>query len=216
VATTTIATSAVTITPVTLTDETGFPGVFCIYSGSDLYIDGTHLCQQRTSGAKNWEAWIQDQRDTELYRVVQMPDGHWWTAEEMRYDASAAGKSNICAIALNRTVYCDASVPCPATWSVPTETQFNSLMSVVTIRELMVAGFETCSGTSTDYYGFTIIKDASRGETTSCGGASTCYLNDEAYYLANWMKSDSNRWFITNKCTYGTYPRTWNQARCIR
>ncbi|MDR3132680.1 MAG: hypothetical protein LBU42_01485, partial [Prevotellaceae bacterium] len=41
---TTITTSAVTITPITLTDETGYPGDFCIYTGSDLLIDATHLC----------------------------------------------------------------------------------------------------------------------------------------------------------------------------
>ncbi|MDR3133903.1 MAG: hypothetical protein LBU42_07790, partial [Prevotellaceae bacterium] len=64
---TTLATSALTITPTTIRDKTECPGVFCIYQGSDLYIDATHLCQQRTSGAKNWEAWIKDSRDEELY-----------------------------------------------------------------------------------------------------------------------------------------------------
>jgi uncharacterized protein (TIGR02145 family) len=81
---TSIATSAVTITPVTLTDQTGCPGVFCIYTGSDLYIDATHLCQQRASGAQNWEAWIKDARDDELYRIVLMPDNNWWLAQNVR------------------------------------------------------------------------------------------------------------------------------------
>ena len=90
VAATSIATSAVTITPVTLTDQTGCPGVFCIYSGSDLYIDGTHLCQQRATGAKNWEAWIKDTRDDELYRIVLMPDTNWWLAQNVRYAGTGA------------------------------------------------------------------------------------------------------------------------------
>ena len=51
--------------------------VNCPYTGDDLYIDGTHACQQRTAGANNWEAWIQDTRDNELYRVVYMPDKKW-------------------------------------------------------------------------------------------------------------------------------------------
>jgi hypothetical protein len=71
--------------PVTLTDKTGYPGIFCIYTGNDLYIDATHLCQQRTSGAQNWEAWIKDTRDNELYRIVLMPDNKWWLAQNMKY-----------------------------------------------------------------------------------------------------------------------------------
>ena len=85
VAATAIAISAVTITPVTLTDQTGCPGAFCIYTGNDLYIDDTHFCQQRAEGAKNWEAWIQDIRDNELYRIVLMPDNKWWLAQNVRY-----------------------------------------------------------------------------------------------------------------------------------
>jgi uncharacterized protein (TIGR02145 family) len=89
----TVATAAVTITPVTLTDRTGCPGVFCVYSGTDLYIDATHLCQQRTSGAQNWEAWIKDTRDTKLYRIVYMPDNHWWLAQNVKYAGTGSAVS---------------------------------------------------------------------------------------------------------------------------
>jgi uncharacterized protein (TIGR02145 family) len=94
VAATSIATSAVTITPVTLTDETGYPGVFCMYTGSDLFIDGTHLCQQRASGAQNWEAWIKDTRDEELYRIVLMPDDKWWLAQNVKYARAGTAHSS--------------------------------------------------------------------------------------------------------------------------
>jgi hypothetical protein len=82
---TTLATSALTITPTTIRDKTECPGVFCIYSGSDLYIDATHHCQQRITGAQNWEAWIKDSRDNELYRIVLMPDNKWWLAQNLKY-----------------------------------------------------------------------------------------------------------------------------------
>jgi hypothetical protein len=85
-----LPTSALTMTPVTLTDKTGYPGVFCIYMGSDLFIDDTHLCQQRIDGAKNWEAWIKDTRDNQLYRIVQMSTGTWWMAQDLMWD----GKPN--------------------------------------------------------------------------------------------------------------------------
>jgi uncharacterized protein (TIGR02145 family) len=93
----TLAVSALTITPTTIRDKTECPGVFCIYSGSDLYIDATHLCQQRTSGAQNWEAWIKDTRDNELYRIVLMPDNKWWLAQNVKYaGAGSVNTANNC------------------------------------------------------------------------------------------------------------------------
>jgi uncharacterized protein (TIGR02145 family) len=81
----------------TFTDATGCPGIgslYCPYTGSDLYMDATHLCQQRASGAQNWEAWIKDIRDSELYRIVLMPDNTWWLAQNVKlasYNQKAIG-----------------------------------------------------------------------------------------------------------------------------
>ncbi|MDR2359058.1 MAG: hypothetical protein LBD87_04575 [Prevotellaceae bacterium] len=89
VTTKTIARTSLTITSQsTFTDATGCPGIgqlYCPYTGSDLIMDATHLCQQRTSGAKNWQAYIQDSRDSEIYRIVLMPDGKWWLAQNVKY-----------------------------------------------------------------------------------------------------------------------------------
>jgi uncharacterized protein (TIGR02145 family) len=87
---TTLATSALTVTPSIIKDKTECPGVYCKYTGSDLYIDNTHLCQQRTSGAQNWQAYIKDSRDTEIYRIVLMPDGMWWLAQNVRYEGAGS------------------------------------------------------------------------------------------------------------------------------
>ena len=81
----------------TFTDATGCPGIgclYCPYTGSDLYMDASHLCQQRASGAQNWEAWIKDTRDNELYRIVLMPDNKWWLAQNIKlehYNNSTVG-----------------------------------------------------------------------------------------------------------------------------
>jgi hypothetical protein len=118
VAATAIATSAVTITPVTLTDETGYPGIFCIYTGSDLYIDATHLCQQRTSGAKNWEAYIKDSRDNQIYRITQFSDNSWWFAEDFNI---ALNVKHTCG---GKRYYSYKDSPdCPASWKLPTKAQ---------------------------------------------------------------------------------------------
>jgi uncharacterized protein (TIGR02145 family) len=52
----------------------------CPYKGDDLVA-----CGRRVGGAKNWEAYIQDPRDCRIYRIVQMPDGKWWFAQNLNY-----------------------------------------------------------------------------------------------------------------------------------
>jgi uncharacterized protein (TIGR02145 family) len=80
-----------TFVPVSITDKTECPGGLkevigtCPYTGSDWYADPNHKCQQRASGAKNWEAWIKDTRDSKLYRIVYMPDNKWWLAQNVKY-----------------------------------------------------------------------------------------------------------------------------------
>jgi uncharacterized protein (TIGR02145 family) len=66
----------------------------CPYKGDDLVA-----CGRRVGGAKNWEAYVQDPRDCRIYRVVQMPDGKWWFAQNLNYQrdlntAAGAGATN--------------------------------------------------------------------------------------------------------------------------
>jgi uncharacterized protein (TIGR02145 family) len=65
----------------------------CPYTGDDLVA-----CGRRVGGAKNWEAYVQDPRDCRIYRVVQMPDGKWWFAQNLNYQdgltpSEGAGRS---------------------------------------------------------------------------------------------------------------------------
>ena len=116
---TNITTAAVTITPVTLTDQTGCPGIFCLYTGSDLVIDETRLCQQRTGGEKNWEAYIKDSRDGEYYKIVQYSDGVWWWADDYRgsygYQVTCSGVRLYSATS--------KSDDCPSGWRLPTRAE---------------------------------------------------------------------------------------------
>ncbi|MDR3133610.1 MAG: hypothetical protein LBU42_06260 [Prevotellaceae bacterium] len=88
--------------PVSITDKTECPGGLkevigsCAYTGTDWYADPEHKCQQRPSGAQNWEAWIKDSRDDELYRIVLMPDNKWWLAQNVKlasYNNSTVGSA---------------------------------------------------------------------------------------------------------------------------
>jgi hypothetical protein len=92
--------------------------ITCPYTGSDLYIDATHLCQQRTSGAKNWEAYIKDSRDNQIYRITQFSDNTWWFAD----DLAIAGKS--VATCNGKKYYDGANQPsCPSGWNIPNRDQ---------------------------------------------------------------------------------------------
>jgi uncharacterized protein (TIGR02145 family) len=48
-------------------------------------MDDAHRCKARQNGAYNWEAWIKDSRDGELYRIVFMPDNKWGLAQNVKY-----------------------------------------------------------------------------------------------------------------------------------
>jgi uncharacterized protein (TIGR02145 family) len=156
VAATSIATSAVTITPVTLTDETGCPGVFCIYTGSDLFIDATHLCQIRASGAQNWEAWIKDTRDNELYRIVLMPDSKWWLAQNVRYAKTGSSVTiNTCTAEKCGRWYTKAEIlkatnpsgetgntvqgVCPNGWVMPNYSDWTTFVGAIPTADYTVA-----------------------------------------------------------------------------
>ncbi|MDR0694196.1 MAG: hypothetical protein LBF81_02715 [Prevotellaceae bacterium] len=103
----------------TFTDATGCPGIgslYCPYTGSDLYMDATHLCQQRTTGAKNWEAYIKDSRDNQIYHITQFSDNTWWFADDL---AIATYSEGICNGKQN--YYGANNHPlCPSGWLLPT------------------------------------------------------------------------------------------------
>lgn len=52
------------------------------YISNDLVINSLIA---REEGAKNSEAYIEDPRDGNKYRIVKMPDGNWWMAENLRF-----------------------------------------------------------------------------------------------------------------------------------
>jgi hypothetical protein len=89
--------------------------ITCPYTGSDLYMDATHLCQQRTSGAKNWEAYIKDSRDGLIYRITQFSNNSWWFAEDFRRNI------NVMTTCDGRNYYSITNYPtCPSSWALPT------------------------------------------------------------------------------------------------
>ncbi|MDR3133065.1 MAG: hypothetical protein LBU42_03455 [Prevotellaceae bacterium] len=219
VAGTTLTTSALTITPITIRDKTACPGEFCHYQGNDLYIDATHLCQQRASGAQNWEAWIKDARDNELYRIVLMPDELWWTAEEMRYDASATKQSYKCPTGAQRTIYNRPNIACPVGWILPSVAQFTYLHNIASEIELLAANTYAVYGTGIDHYGFSVIPDPGRADDANDAMPKTC-LNDYSAYPAAWDTLNERRMHcmhrVANTKPCFAYDLSWNQVRCIR
>ncbi|MDR0582539.1 MAG: hypothetical protein LBG31_06220 [Prevotellaceae bacterium] len=191
----TIAQSALTITPVTMTDATGCPGYFCKYIGRDLYIDATHLCQQRTSGAQNWEAWIKDTRDAELYRIVFMPDNKWWLAQNVKYAKVGSAISGCTKDECGRcytwaqayasydsdTYGSSGTVQgiCPFGWLLPVSSNYEAIISAIGSIANTLAALRSLNATCTpihDTYGFATVKEVCDGSSTR--GTMCWYTND--------------------------------------
>ena len=169
----TIAKSNLTVTSSsTFTDATDCPGIgslYCPYTGSDLYMDADHLCQQRASGAQNWEAYIKDTRDNKKYRIVYMPDNKWWLAQNLDYRSGAYRCGN------DNTAYCDNYgimlkltdvIPtdiCPVGWTLPNTTEMQAIASdnasVLKLRSTSSwrGSTNSSSAPGTDNYGMNII-----------------------------------------------------------
>jgi uncharacterized protein (TIGR02145 family) len=207
----------------TFTDATDCPGIgslYCPYTGSDLYMDATHLCQKRASGAQNWEAWIKDTRDEELYRIVYMPDNKWWIAESMHYDASSSKQSYRCPNKAQHTIYNIPVIACPSGWILPSNADYNALVSVATLNHLKATG--VCTGS--DYYGYTLTSDQYGSNVAHTSYPSgNCLTGSPAVYMV--LTSDNYRYhFFYDGSTYscnvygalGHPAVSWSEVRCLR
>ena len=197
----TFATSAITITPATITDATGYPGLWCPYTGNDLYMDDAHRCKERQSGVQNWEAWIKDTRDNELYRIVIMPDNKWWLAQNVKlaeYNNSAIGQTisgytkdeagmaytwaQIYASYAGGSSSSTGNVQgiCPPGWLLPVTADFNTLMSNIgdeaTVSVRLRALRTKCTQQGNDYYGWAAVAPVCNYLPDST--CESCYTND--------------------------------------
>ncbi|MDR2802438.1 MAG: hypothetical protein LBB31_04380 [Prevotellaceae bacterium] len=218
-----IAVSAVNIAPVTLTDKTGCPGILlCPYPGSDLFIDTTHFCRQRTAGKKNWEAWIKDARDSKLYRVVLMPDNKWWLAQNLKYDItgsellSTCGEDSCGRFYKKKDVFnpedykTNLRTICPDGWILPSTSQWDAMAKAID-SDLVTAwsdlrSLQTPCSPRSDQYGW-----AARGK---------CPITIEIDDGDSWHSSDRNKWIVIQldnggynslKCNNTSY---WHCTNC--
>ncbi|MDR3187580.1 MAG: hypothetical protein LBT94_00120 [Prevotellaceae bacterium] len=61
----------------------------CPYKGSDIVA-----CHTRQGKSGNWEGWIRDARDCKPYRIVLLPDGKWWFAQNLAYTEKIVNSGN--------------------------------------------------------------------------------------------------------------------------
>ena len=204
----TLAASALTITPTTIKDKTECPGVFCPYQGSDLYIDATHLCQQRTSGAQNWEAYIKDSRDSQIYHVTQFSDDSWYFADDLAIAEKSVGTCS------GKRYYLGSDKPsCPTGWRLPTFSEFNNRWKVSSCTDDVL----------TDNYGAPLTKECYfgiAGRTCGYAGCNACgwrldFIYDDA---KNTFCSTPNTPDCGWNCSTGTTIDSGiaGRARCMR
>jgi uncharacterized protein (TIGR02145 family) len=164
ITTKTVARTSLTVnSSSTFTDATGCPGIgglYCPYTGGDLIVDVSHLCQQRTSGAKNWEAWIKDSRDNELYRIVLMPDQKWYMAQNLNYrgvtyycygdNSSNCNKTN--GVWYRKTNLTTSL--CPTGWLVPSGVEWSNFVSGLNLTN---ADVKSTTHAGNDTYGLSAM-----------------------------------------------------------
>ena len=190
ITTKTITRTSLTVTSSsTFTDATGCPGIgslYCPYTGSDLYMDPTHLCQQRTSGAQNWEAYIKDTRDDELYRIVLMPDNQWWLAQNLKYAGTGStNNSGNCTKDLCGRWYTATQAngsyggtsgygtniqgACPNGWVLPVTSTWQAFSAAISgtnatvCQRIRATSYNSCTN-GNDYYGWASIIPVFRGD----------------------------------------------------
>jgi hypothetical protein len=205
----TLVASALTITPTTIRDKTECPGIFCPYQGSDLYMDATHLCQQRTSGAKNWEAYIKDTRDNRIYHITQFSDNTWWFADDLAIATKSVGTCN------GTRYYLGHDKPsCPTGWRLPTNNEFERRWNLSSCGVINLA----------DLYGAALTKGCCFTTTSSRCSAAGC---DACSARCDWIFGDQNnsKFYLDNNCHWNCYgygssatvaSNVAGRARCVR
>jgi uncharacterized protein (TIGR02145 family) len=219
----------------TFTDVTGCPGIgnlYCPYTGSDLFIDATHLCRQRPSGAQNWEAWIKDARDNELYRIVLMPDNKWWLAQNLKYAAKgvlfqscgkdSCGRFYTYTEVFNGNYAINQQTICPSGWVLPSNTQWStmatSISSTLTTAWQDMRSQQAPCTPNTDKFGWATkgrnptYSQPSEGDAwwSTTGNAESCACLDNDVSTANIYCNAQYWWLVTGHscCSYA--------VRCLR
>ncbi len=234
-----IAFTGLSIVPISISDATGCSSSigFCPYAGSDWFQDATHICQHRSGGDKNWEAWIKDVRDSKLYRIVYMPDNHWWFAQSMNYQAvtyccynNVASNCNDEYGALYPHSAANAIGFCPSGWELPSHQEFAGMLDAVNgggtlFSDCVKRGDGYCSTNTpvsnwlksfifdngSDRYGFSIV-----GVGASENGASGYFGRGERCDF--WTKG-FYRWSVYNNTSiYQAYDgRSYRYpVRCVK
>jgi uncharacterized protein (TIGR02145 family) len=227
-----------------MTDATGCPGIWfwCFYTGSDLYNDSAHPCKQRTGGDRNWEAWIKDSRDDELYRIVLMPDNKWWLAQNVKYAATGSSVTisgctpDKCGRAYTGAqangawggsktgIGANVQGVCPAGWILPLNDDATSLLNSISADIPTVCQrlrpLDSGCGNIEDYYGWANIIGW-HYQNSKYGVATSWKTNDNnGLYSAMCVDCGGNCKTCCNQYDkgYQTYNQpAWNSAvRCLR
>ena len=235
--------SNLTFVPVSITDKTECPGGLkevigtCPYTGTDWYADPNHKCQQRASGAQNWEAWIKDTRDNELYRIVYMPDNRWWLAQNVRYASTGSSITytgctpEICGRYYTQTQLnasynggssgsgANKQGVCPKGWVLPVKSDIQTFMNKISATtSVAVAAIRhhaaTKCGTPTDLYGWANIIGVA-GNHASAGNTDEWWTNDVCFWRYDCPASTCNGCGTLQLCI-NAYDHEPYATRCFR
>ncbi|MDR0582499.1 MAG: hypothetical protein LBG31_06015 [Prevotellaceae bacterium] len=160
-------------------------------------MTSSYPCQKRTSGAGNWQAYIRDSRDSEIYRIVLMPDNKWWLAQNLKYAGTGSsvttsgctkdkcGRWYTSAQASGSSGYGqNRQGVCPNGWVLPVAQSYTTLYNSISGTASVVAARlrslnSPCAG-GNDYYGWASSIRLHRTGNVTGGTFDTQYINDNA------------------------------------
>ena len=195
-------------------------------------MDATHLCQQRTGGAQNWEAWIKDTRDNEYYRIILMPDSKWWLAQNVKYaqtgtQPSWCNKDECGRYYLHTTVRASWGCTsgsgsniqgiCPPGWVLPVRNEIQTLFNIIHATTNWLATMTPLDSkcTKNDYYGWASMKTVNNYGGANGAAWEFLFANDSSSTILKTNDIDGATYF---DCGNAYWQATENMdiVRCLR
>jgi uncharacterized protein (TIGR02145 family) len=196
-------------------------------------MDATHLCQQRTSGAGNWQAYIRDSRDSEIYRIVLMPDGKWWLAQNVKY-AQTGTQPNWCTKDECGRYYSHTQVRaawggtsgsgsnkqgiCPSGWVLPIKTNYTNLFATMSATTSVWVAMITpldSKCTINDYYGWASKKTLNNYGGTNGAAWEFLFCNDASETMLYTNDIMDHTDYDCGQIVWN-YSQNWDIVRCYR
>lgn len=151
----------------------------------------------------------QDTRDGKIYNCVLMPDGKWWSAENLAWDGAGVYYNNdpaLGAIYGRLYTWAEALVACPSGTHLPSDAEWTVLENAIPAPDgtkLKASSMLWVSSTGTDDYGFAVLPAGwATGSTFLQIRYESTLWTSAAYYLRSFLDTNTQVSRTTTNATW--------------